>query len=107
MLELFPMCRITPLVILSIVLSSTSPLRGEPQLPPAAEVDPAYLRNHCRRLLKALDELKTPLPNETTQALQKLLQEEPKNGRLFTEKVQELLDTHCLVCVTINPESRV
>ena len=64
------------------------------------------LREHCTRLLKALDDLKAPLPAETAKELKAVLKDGAKDPEA-AEKVQKLLDAHCLVRVTINPESRV
>jgi hypothetical protein len=65
------------------------------------------LRDHCRQLLKGLGALKAPLPPQTTRALQSLLDREPEDPEAAAAAVQKLLDRHCLIGVTINPESRV
>jgi hypothetical protein len=57
--------------------------------------------------LKALDEAHTSLPLETVRRLQALLNAEPKDPETTIRTVQELLDRHCLIGVSINPESRV
>jgi hypothetical protein len=76
-------------------------------LPQAEDVNWPHLREHCRLLLKGLDNLKTPLPVETRQALQELLARESADPVAAATAMQKLLDAHCLVGVTINPESRV
>ncbi|MCS6850105.1 MAG: hypothetical protein NZ700_02920 [Gemmataceae bacterium] len=78
---------------------------GQPALPLADEVDEAALREQCRRLHEALANLGDPFPGETGRQLQALLQcpADPQ----ATIKFQRLLDSHCLVGVHINPESRV
>jgi hypothetical protein len=65
------------------------------------------LRDHCQRLQKALEGLKAPLPAETVKALKAALENGAKDPEAAVEKVQTLLDAHCLVRVHINPESRV
>jgi hypothetical protein len=65
------------------------------------------LREHCRQLLTGLDAWKAPLPPETTRGLQSLLDREPADPEAAAAAVQKLLDPHCLIGVTINPESRV
>jgi hypothetical protein len=71
------------------------------------EVSLDKLRDHCQRLLQALDELKAPLPADTAKALKALLKEEAKDADATAVKIQELLDRHCLIGISINPESRV
>jgi hypothetical protein len=55
---------------------------------------------------KALDGLKAPLPAATADALRGL-GKDAHPGEETATAVQKLLDPHCLVGVTINPESRV
>jgi hypothetical protein len=73
---------------------------------PLVEVERAPLRDQCQRLLKALEALKAPLPQDTDKELRALLGEGAKDADV-TEKIQKLLDSRCLFGVTINPESRV
>lgn len=75
-------------------------------LPVVAEGDLVPLRANCQRLLKALDSLGAPLPAETQKALHEALKPGSKDTAAF-EEIQKLLDPHCLVGITINPESRV
>jgi hypothetical protein len=77
------------------------------QLPAVEEVPWDRLREHCGRLLSALEELKAPLPAEARNAVKALLKEQPKDAAAAAERVQTLLDPYCLAAVTINPESRV
>ncbi|HYT94102.1 MAG TPA: hypothetical protein VEL76_35630 [Gemmataceae bacterium] len=65
------------------------------------------LREHCRRLLKAIKALDGPLPAATVNGLEALLARKSVNPEMEIETIQQLLDPHCLVSVTINPESRV
>jgi branched-subunit amino acid aminotransferase/4-amino-4-deoxychorismate lyase len=92
-----------PLVVLALVFASGA----QAELPSVDKVDRARLRAHCERLLEALAELKSPLPSETEHALKALLQDHEKDAADFSAEVQKLLDPHCLIAVTINPESRV
>jgi hypothetical protein len=96
---------ILPGVLLLVLIA---PARcGEPSPPPADDVEWGPLRDHCRRLLEGLEALKAPLPAETTQALKRLLDGNPADPDAAAAAVQRLLDPHCLLVVTINPESRV
>jgi hypothetical protein len=65
------------------------------------EVEGQPLAANANRLLEALQFLGAPLAAETTQKLQVAVK--ARDAR----KIQELLDPHVLVVVTINPESRV
>src|SRR5947209_1710680 len=76
-------------------------------LAPVTEVEWKPFQAHCQRLLKGLEELKAPLPSATVMALQGLLAKEPSDPEAAACAVQKLLDEHCLVVVSINPESRV
>ncbi len=76
-------------------------------LPAVGGVEWPHLRDHCRELLRSLDEAKAPLPAETARALRDLLDKEPADPESAVAAVQRLLAPHCLVGVDINPESRV
>lgn len=65
------------------------------------EVEGQPLAANADRLLKALEFLGAPLPNATTQKLQKAIETRD------TQAIQTLLDAHVLLQVTINPEARV
>jgi hypothetical protein len=66
------------------------------------DVEGQPLAANVNRLLQALDFLGTPLPKEKkTAALHKAVKARD------AAKIQELLDPHVLVMVTLNPESRV
>src|SRR5262245_32648744 len=74
------------------------------QAPPKlerVEVDGQPLGANVTRLLEALQFLGAPLPEETTKPLQEAAKAPD------AAKMQQLLDPHVLVQVTINPESRV
>jgi hypothetical protein len=71
------------------------------------EADWDALRVHGRQLVKNLQALDI-LPADTVKALQPLLeQKKPDDPRQAVRAVQKLLDAHCLIAVTINPQSRV
>ncbi|MBY0523667.1 MAG: CehA/McbA family metallohydrolase [Gemmataceae bacterium] len=65
------------------------------------DVEGQPLAANVTRLVQAYDFLGTPLSAEQTKALQEAAKD--RNAK----KLQELLDPHVLVVVTINPESRV
>jgi hypothetical protein len=70
-----------------------------------AAVEP--LRKHCRQLLQALEALKAPLPMEVGRALKAVLEDGSGDPEMVAQRLQQLLDAHCLIGVSINPESRV
>ena len=84
---------------------AAAPARG--QLPGVADAEWGPLRDDCRRLLRRLDESGAPLPGGTARALAALLDAGPAAPGGAAGAAQELLDAHCLLGVTINPESRV
>ena len=92
---------------LFLLLAVSSASFAQSALPLADEVDWPRLREQCRHLLKSLDTVKAPLPVESERRLQALLKEEIKDPEKASNAVQQLLDTHCLIGVSINPESRV
>jgi hypothetical protein len=96
------MRRPTHAVLLLFVLAA-APAQAQTALPVVDEVPWKALRAQCERLLKGLDALQAPLPDETVRALKALLAKESGDARA----VQKLLDPHCLLAVSINPESRV
>src|ERR1043165_1934190 len=91
-----------PWVFLAILLLALAPnVWGQnPKLETIA-VEGQPLAANVTRLLQALDMFGSPLPKEQTAALQEAVKN--RDAR----KLQELLDPHVLVQVTINPESRV
>jgi hypothetical protein len=76
-------------------------------LPSGGPIPVEKLREHARQLLEALEKLKAPLPAATETELRSLLQARVADATEFSQEVQKLLDGHCLVGVSINPESRV
>ncbi len=79
-----------------------------PQTPPVVEgVAPGPLREQCRNLLKAVKSLDVPLPAATVKELENLLARKAAKPAEEVAAIQKLLDPHCLIHVSINPESRV
>jgi hypothetical protein len=94
-----------PSALILGLLFTTAAVRAE--LPLVEDVSWGPLRDHCRQLLAALQTSGQPLPAETMRALQVLLDAEPADPQVAAREVQKLLDQHCLLGVTNNPESRV
>jgi hypothetical protein len=69
------------------------------------DVEPQPLAAATDRLIEALDYVGAPLPPADREALQAAIKETDPRKSLAT--VQKVLDPHCVVGVTINPESRV
>jgi hypothetical protein len=92
-------------VITILVLSSVAV--AQPVLPTVGKVDRDRLQAHCKQLLEALEALKAPLPPETERTLRAVLKESEQDPLVFAAEVQRVLDPHCLIGITINPESRV
>jgi hypothetical protein len=82
-------------------------VQAQTGLPVAEEVAWEPLREHCRQLLAGLEAARSPLPDATVRELKALLESEPRDAKTAAGTMQKLLDAHCLVGVTINPESRV
>jgi hypothetical protein len=89
------------------VLLLAGPAAAQTTLATVDDVEWQPLRDHCRRLLRGLDAVEAPLPQETAKRLQVLLNEDPRDPEAAAREVQKLLDAHCLLGVAINPESRV
>ncbi len=92
------------LAALSLLLAGRALGQG---LPVVEDAPWGPLRDHCRQLVQALETRKQPLPADTVRALQALLEKEPKDPEGAALAVQKVLDPHCLLGVSINPESRV
>jgi hypothetical protein len=88
------------------LLLTPNALRSQAPLPVVEGVEWASFRDRTRTLLKGLESLKSPLPVETVQRLNLLLDKEDATPET-AEAVQKLLDPFCMVGVSINPESRV
>ena len=70
---------------------------------PGVEWQP--LSAQVRRVMEAMDYLGSPFDAETQKALDAALQ--GAGSEASSERVQEILDAHCLLLASINPESRV
>jgi hypothetical protein len=101
------MKRHAALLVTMLALNLPAPAGAQTPLPLVEDVKLETLRPHCRHLLQALENLQAPLAADTEQALKKLLQAAPGNDDGTAEAIQKALDRHCLIGVTINPESRV
>jgi len=74
------------------------------ELPLVAKVEFQPLAAHITRVLQSLELIGEPLPNAAE--IRKIL-DAGSGGPKEISRLQELLDTYCLVGVNINPESRV
>ncbi len=92
-----------------LVLFTLLPAAAAAQTPLPLVEDLAWgpLRDHGRQLLTRLEAAKVSLPAATIRELKALLDKEPANADAAAAALQKLLDAHCLIGVTINPESRV
>jgi hypothetical protein len=77
------------------------PLATDAQNLSPVPVEGQPLASNVSRVLQALDSLGTPLPPDITQSLRAVLKAQD------AAKIQEMLDSHVLVVVNINPEARV
>src|SRR5438067_7685077 len=92
-------------LLLSLVLFSS--VRGQSPLPKVEGAEWSSVRDQCRQLLRALRAIVGALPPGVEKKFATLLEEDTKDGDRALERLQELLDLHCLAVVSINPESRV
>jgi hypothetical protein len=94
-------------IALAVSLLWLAPAQAQ-SLPLVDDLEWGPLREHGRVVVDALKKLDAPLPAETARRLQTLLeQEKPADPQQAARDVQKLLDAHCLIGVSINPESRV
>ncbi len=70
-------------------------------VPVIGDVEGQPLAANAGRIVKALDFLGTPLPEDANKALAKAIEDKD------AKKVQEVLDKHVLFAITINPEARI
>ena len=75
------------------------------KLPVVRDVELQPLAAQVERVMQALEAAGAPLTKEQAAPLQAALAE--ADGAATAVKIQEILDSHCLVGVEINPESRV
>jgi hypothetical protein len=99
------MGRLIPVVI--VVSVCIVPVAAQSPLPIADEVDCKALQTHVGSLLRGLEKQKAALPAETLAELKPLLEKEPADLDAAAKAIQKALDAHCLIGVSINPESRV
>jgi hypothetical protein len=95
-----------PLAVAVLVLLTNS-LPAQSDLPLIDEVDGMALRGHVKNLLAGLEKQNAALPAETLAQLRPLLEKEPTDAAAAATALQKVLDAHCLLGVSINPESRV
>jgi hypothetical protein len=102
--SLFEHRLLTPVVTWAMLIAAVSPAWSA-DLVPVKRVEQQPLVAATQRLLQALDVVGSPLPAADAQAVEAALAEtDPEKSVLG---IQSALDRHCLVEVTINPESRV
>src|SRR5262245_22789696 len=90
------------LLLLSLLLPALAgDLRAQGQKNEPIEVEGQPLASNASRLAQALDFLGAPLAQKEAEALAAAIKLQD------AAKIQEALDPHALVLVTINPESRV
>src|SRR5689334_16489712 len=93
-----------PIVILACGLAS--PLQGQPAgLALVKNVEFQPLAAQVKRVVEALDFLGAPLSSEERGALDTALAN--TDAAAGCASIQQVLDAHCLVGLTINPEMRV
>jgi hypothetical protein len=78
----------------------------EPSLPVVTNVPVDALRDQCWSLLQLLEKRKADFPERSLADLRALLNQN-RSDTDWSVEIQRLLDAHCLIAVTINPESRV
>ena len=90
-------------VVLSFAVVSLAllPCLARAQSLQAVDAEAQPVAANVGRVLQALEVLGSPLPAETTAALKTAIDNRD------AKKIQELLDPHVLIQVTLNPESRV
>src|SRR5437899_802518 len=87
-----------PFLAFAVALLALAPhVTARDQKPEPVDVEGQPLAANVTRLLQALDILGTPLSEKETSALQEAARD--RNAK----KLQELLDPHALVVVSINP----
>src|SRR4051794_2812782 len=85
--------------------SSLSGVSRAESLPLIEAVDFQPLSAQVRRVVEALDMLGQPLPEAVKQGIARA--ERSTDRRAAVKAIQQALDEHCLIGVSINPESRV
>ncbi len=80
------------------------PFAGAQTLPIVRDVEPQPFTAQVKRLIEASDYLGSPFSATEKKALDEAIQQ---SDAAACEKIQVILDAHCLFGVTINPENRV
>jgi len=96
----------TLLLAFNLVIFLARNAEAQTALPVVEDVEWMTFRDHCRQLIQSLKKAGSPLPTRTLRALTPLL-DRRADGPEAASAVQKLLDGHCLLGVSINPESRV
>lgn len=94
---------LSPILMVILVLNAGA----ASSLPVVEKFEWMPFRDHCRQLIQALEKAGFPLPAKTVRELTTLLDRRPDDPGEASAAVQKLLDSHCLLGVSINPESRV
>src|SRR5205814_9652440 len=90
-----------PITNLLCLLAVTATVRGQDVAELRVPVKGQPLSANITRVLEALEFLGAPLPGETSEGLEAAARAQD------ADRLQELLDPHVLLVVSINPESRV
>jgi hypothetical protein len=92
-------------LILAVLLAVDAGAQTATGLALVKDVEFQPLVAQVKRVVEALDYLGAPLPADERKSLDAALQD--KDPAAGCEAVQHILDAHCLVGLTINPEMRV
>jgi hypothetical protein len=87
-------------------LAAATLLCAAEELPLVTNVEFQPLAAQAARVLQALELLGEPLAAADAQQLRRILEQGPSNTA-SVERIQQILDKHCIAGVNINPESRV
>jgi hypothetical protein len=94
-------------VAVSILVLVAGPLQAQSALPLVEDADCKALQAHVKNLMSGLEKQHAALPSETLIQLRPLLGKDPDDSVGAATAIQKVLDAHCLLGVSINPESRV
>lgn len=89
---------------LSLILVAAGTLNSA-ELTVVEKVESQPLWAQARRVMEALEFLGNPLPEATKSSLQNVA--DKGDGAALVKAIQEAFDPHCLLGISINPESRV
>jgi len=93
-------------VLIGLLMAALHISSVQSAIPTGDKTELPALHANCDLVLRALDSLGASLPETTAKALKELITNSGADNQA-AEKIQQLLDPHCLIAVTINPESRV